>query len=174
MHAELCDAVYCAIILLLLDRSVLCLLSLYVKNVKIANMLTQLIIKILHHVLWLNICYYQDACTNTKSWPYVWRFSILLPCRDSYAQELPFELFRLLHSTVGLLYLLMEQNKSVRYMVKGFSNVSHSMKFHIGVFIHELSIHLAPHCRNNCCCIDIIGISILPIYSDVEPSRLLP
>lgn len=63
MHAELCDAVYCAIILLLLDR-------------------------------------------------------------DSYAQELPFELFRLLHSTVGLLYLLMEQNKSVRYMVKGFSNTS--------------------------------------------------
>lgn len=104
----------------------------------------------------------------------VWRFSILLPCRDSYAQELPFELFRLLHSTVGLLYLLMEQNKSVRYMVKGFSNVSHSMKFHIGVFIHELSIHLAPHCRNNCCCIDIIGVSILPIYSDVKPSRLLP
>lgn len=64
----------------------------------------------------------------------VWRFSILLPCRDSYAQELPFELFRLLHSTVGLLYLLMEQNKSVRYMVKGFSNVSHSMKFHNLVF----------------------------------------
>lgn len=104
----------------------------------------------------------------------VWRFSILLPCRDSYAQELPFELFRLLHSTVGLLYLLMEQNKSVRYMLKGFSNVSHSMKFHIGIFIHELSIHLAPHCQNNCCCIDIIGVSILPIYSDVEPSRLLP
>nr|XP_022340995.1 uncharacterized protein LOC111135328 isoform X2 [Crassostrea virginica] len=63
MHAELCDAVYCTIILLLLDR-------------------------------------------------------------DSYAQELPFELYRLLHSTVGLLYLTMEQNKSVRYMVKGFASTS--------------------------------------------------
>ncbi|XP_061197779.1 uncharacterized protein LOC133205901 isoform X2 [Saccostrea echinata] len=63
MHAELCDAIYCTIILLLLDR-------------------------------------------------------------DSYAQELPFELYRLLHSTVGQMYLLMEQNKSVRYMVKGFSNTN--------------------------------------------------
>ena len=49
---------------------------------------------------------------------------LFLPFRDSYAQELPFELYRLLHSTVGLLYLTMEQNKSVRYMVKGFASVS--------------------------------------------------
>lgn len=57
-------------------------------------------------------------------------------------------------------------------MVKGFFNVSYLMKFYIGVFIYELLIYVVFYCRNNCCCIDIIGVFILLIYFDVEFFRL--
>ncbi|XP_069135817.1 uncharacterized protein [Argopecten irradians] len=45
---------------------------------------------------------------------------LLLLERDSFEYGLEIEIFRLLHSTAGRLYYLMEQNKSVRFFLKGF------------------------------------------------------
>lgn len=46
--------------------------------------------------------------------------------RDSYNVELTIELYKLTHSTAGLLYLIMEQNKTLRYIFKAFVNVQES------------------------------------------------
>ena len=44
--------------------------------------------------------------------------------RDAYKRDLTIELYKLTHSTAGLLYLIMEQNKTLRYIFKAFVNVS--------------------------------------------------
>ncbi|KAJ8312010.1 hypothetical protein KUTeg_009383 [Tegillarca granosa] len=47
---------------------------------------------------------------------------LILLDRDAFDAELPVELYRLLHSTAGRFNGVMEQNKSLRFIVRGFSN----------------------------------------------------
>ncbi|XP_021373182.1 uncharacterized protein LOC110463139 [Mizuhopecten yessoensis] len=47
---------------------------------------------------------------------------LLLKNRNDNDKKLEMEIYRLMHGTAGRVYDLMEQNKSVRYIIKGFSN----------------------------------------------------
>ncbi|XP_033747832.1 uncharacterized protein LOC117332879 [Pecten maximus] len=47
---------------------------------------------------------------------------LLLKNRNAIDKKLEMEIYRFMHGTAGRVYDLMEQNKSVRYIIKGFAN----------------------------------------------------
>ncbi|XP_050409076.2 uncharacterized protein LOC126824019 [Patella vulgata] len=47
---------------------------------------------------------------------------LILMDRSSYSPSILFEIYRLLHGTPGRLHLIMEENKSIRALLRGFAN----------------------------------------------------
>ncbi|XP_021373136.1 uncharacterized protein LOC110463111 isoform X2 [Mizuhopecten yessoensis] len=101
---------------------------------------------------------------------------LLLLERDSFERGLEVEIFRLLHGTAGRIYYLMEQNKSLRFFLKGFGSTKETsvLKEQMAKY-REAVVHLLDSDLNVRSADQItVGKIILSQIDDLMPGSVIP